>query len=89
MRLSTLKGEVLADGVLVQTVAGEQVTQRATFLQGRLPSRGNRRLHPAGPLPRVSDHLVQQGPTFPREVDLRIDGATAPADLAKGSLSRC
>ena len=87
LRLSTLKGEVLAEGVLVQTVSGTEVTQRATFTfkDGSVheetvvfTQQGHFRV--------ISDHLVQKGAAFPRAVDLRIDGATAPVDLANGVL---
>jgi hypothetical protein len=85
--LSTLTGERLADGELVQRVDGSRVTTRVTFpfADGSLHEETvvfTQQRH----FRVISDHLIQKGPAFPRAVDLRIDGATAPADLANGVL---
>lgn len=87
LRLTTLTGEVLADGVLAQTVSGIEVTQRATFtFKDGSVHEETVVFTQQGYFRMVSDHLVQQGPAFPRAVDLRIDGAKAPADIANGVL---
>ncbi|HKD17015.1 MAG TPA: hypothetical protein VKG23_04025 [Thermoanaerobaculia bacterium] len=72
--LRTLEGAHLADGDLIQTAHGEQVTSRMVlrFLDGSLSDetvvfsqRGHFRL--------LSDHLVQKGPSFPVPLEASID----------------
>ncbi len=72
--LSTLAGERLADGDLIQTVNGDRVTSRLVFRfkDGSLhdetavfSQRGTFRL--------ISDHLVQRGKAFAREIEVSID----------------
>jgi hypothetical protein len=74
LSLKTLDGEPLADGDLLQTARGTQVTSRLVFhfKDGSLhdetavfSQRQQFRL--------ISDHLVQKGPTFPKPIDMRID----------------
>ena len=72
--LKTLDGTVLGNGDLVQDSHGDRVTSRMTlrFKDGSLQDETavftqNGRFH------LVSDHLVQRGPAFPNESDLRID----------------
>ena len=74
LTLTTLSGETLADGDLIQTTRGNRVTSRlvfhfrdgsvhdetAVFTQGR-----SFRL--------ISDHLVQKGPSFPHPLDATVD----------------
>jgi hypothetical protein len=75
--LRTTDGRTLADGDLIQTVRGARVTTRLVFRfkDGSLhddtavfDQRGQFRL--------VSDHLIQKGPTFPRPLDVSINGRT-------------
>ena len=73
--LRTLDGTHLADGDLIQTARGDQVTSRMVlrFADGSLQDetvvftqRGHFRL--------VSDRLVQKGPVFPVPLEASIDG---------------
>ena len=75
--LRTLDGTPLADGDLVQTSLGERVTTRLAFhfKDGSIheetavySQRQRFRL--------ITDHLVQKGPTFPRPLDMSIDGSS-------------
>jgi len=75
--LRSLKGEMLADGDVIQVARGNRVTtqlvfhfkdgsihdETATFSQDR-----TFRL--------VSDHLIQKGPSFPHPMEVAINGAT-------------
>jgi hypothetical protein len=72
--LRTMEGTLLADGDLLQTARGTQVTSRLVFRfkDGSLhdetaiySQRQQFRL--------ISDHLVQKGPSFPQPIDLTID----------------
>lgn len=73
--LRTLDGETLAVGDLIQTTRGNRVTSRLVFhfQDGSLhdetvvfSQRGTFRL--------VSDRLVQKGPSFPKPLDVSVDG---------------
>lgn len=72
--LRELDGTTLASGDLIQTAQGDRVTARIVFhfKDGSLheetavfSQRGRFRL--------ISDHLVQRGATFPRQLDMKID----------------
>jgi hypothetical protein len=74
--LTTMDGSHLADGDLMQTVDDDRVTSHIVFHfdDGSLhdetavfSERGHFRF--------VSDHLVQKGPAFPRDLDLTIDAS--------------
>jgi len=74
--LRTLDGTLLADGDLIQTAVGARVTTRLVFRfkdgsihdETAVYSQHQRfRL--------ITNHLVQKGPTFPRSLDMTIDGA--------------
>src|SRR4029077_16898632 len=74
LSLTTARGEVLADGDLIEVVRGDRVTSRLTFhfKDGSLDEettvftqRGVFRL--------VSDHHIQRGPYFPHALDMTID----------------
>jgi hypothetical protein len=74
LALRTLEGTPLADGDLMQTARGTQVTSRLVFhfKDGSLheetavfTQRQQFRL--------LSDHLVQKGPSFPQPIDMTID----------------
>ena len=72
--LRTLDGTTIADGDLVQTAAGNTVTTRLTFrfkdgsLYDETTVYTQRRVFRL-----VSDHLVQKGPSFKMEIEVRID----------------
>jgi hypothetical protein len=80
LTLSTLAGETLADGDLIQTTRGNRVTSRlvfhfrdgslhdetAVFTQGRA-------------FRLLSDHLVQKGPSFPHPLDATVDATRGHA----------
>ena len=74
LTLQTLEGAPLADGDLIQTAKGDEVTSRMVlhFRDGSLQDetavfRQRGRFH------LVSDHLVQKGPAFPTALDVVID----------------
>jgi hypothetical protein len=80
LALRSETGELLADGALLQTPRGDQVTSRLVFhfRDGSLydettvfSQRGTFRL--------LKDHLVQKGPSFPTSLD-------ASFEVAKGSV---
>jgi hypothetical protein len=66
---------VLADGDLIQTVRGSRVTARLVFRfkDGSLHD-DTAVFEQARRFRLVSDHLIQKGPTFPRPLDMSIDG---------------
>lgn len=75
--LKSLDGKVIAHGDLIQTSQNDRVTSRLVFhfLDGSLQDetsvytqKGRFRL--------VSDHLVQRGPAFPTEMDVKVDAGT-------------
>jgi len=75
LALSTLEGERLANGDLIQSARGDRVTSRLVFhfKDGSVhdetavfSQRGTFRL--------LSDHLVQKGPAFPHPMEVSIDG---------------
>jgi hypothetical protein len=75
--LRTLQGKDVADGDLTQFVRGDRVTRRLVFhfKDGSIndetvvfSQRGSFRL--------LSDRLIQKGPTFPRPMDVTIDGVS-------------
>jgi hypothetical protein len=78
--LQTLDGNTIADGDLIQTVKGTRVTDHLVFhfKDGSLydetfvyTQRGTFRL--------LSDHLVQKGPAFKRQMETTLDAATGQA----------
>jgi hypothetical protein len=80
--LRTLDGALLANGELTQVTRGSRVTTRVTFRfkDGSLHDEtvvfsqdGRFRL--------LRDHLVQNGPTFPRAIDMSIDGASGEVSV--------
>jgi hypothetical protein len=75
LALRNLDGETLAVGDLIQTTRGHRVTTRLVFhfQDGSVhdetvvfSQRGSFRL--------ISDHLVQKGPSFPKPMDVSVDG---------------
>jgi len=80
--LRTLEGRTLADGDLVQVARGAQITARVTFRfrdgslhdeTGVFTQREHFRL--------VSYRLVQKGKSFPRPLEMSIDGGTGQVDV--------
>jgi hypothetical protein len=81
--LRDLNGTILANGDLLQTSKGDRVTSRVVFhfKDGSLhdetavfSQRGHFRL--------LSDHLIQRGPAFPRQLDMKIDGSSRTVTIA-------
>ena len=74
LALRTVEGTPLADGDLLQTARGTQVTSRLVFhfkdgsLHDETAVFSQRQLFRL-----VSDHLVQRGPSFPQPIDMTID----------------
>jgi hypothetical protein len=77
LALCTTDGAIVADGELIQTTHGNEVTSRLVFrfkdgsLQDEaavFSQRGHFRL--------LADHLVQKGPAFKRPMDVSINGST-------------
>jgi hypothetical protein len=75
--LRTLDGTPLADGDLIQAARGDRVTSRLVFrfkdgsLHDETAVYSQRRRFRL-----ISDHLVQRGPTFPRSLEMSVDGST-------------
>jgi hypothetical protein len=74
--LRALDGTSLADGDLIQTSRGDRVTTRLVFRfkDGSIHDETavySQRQH----FRLISDHVVQKGPTFPRPLDMSIDGS--------------
>ena len=74
--------EVLAEGELLQTSAGDRVTSELVFhfKDGSLhdetavfTERGKFRL--------ISDHLVQKGPSFKRQMEMTVDAGSGQVDV--------
>lgn len=78
LTLRTLAGERLADGDLVQTARGDQVTARMLlrFRDGSLEEETTV-FSQRGHFALVQYHLVQRGRAFPEPVDVTIDVAKA------------
>jgi hypothetical protein len=81
--LRELDGTILANGDLLQTSKGDRVTSRVVFhfKDGSLhdetavfSQRGHFRL--------LSNHLVQRGAAFPRQLDMKIDGSSRTVTIA-------
>jgi hypothetical protein len=82
LTLSTLDGEIIANGDLLQLAHGERVTNHLTFhfkdgsLQDETTIFSQRDYFRL-----VSYHLMQKGPTFPRTMDLSIVAATGQVNV--------
>jgi hypothetical protein len=83
LKLSSLEGKPLADGDLIQTARGDQVTTRVVlqFRDGSLHDETvvfSQRSH----FRMVRDHLVQKGPSFPRALDALVDAENGQVRFA-------
>jgi hypothetical protein len=76
--LSTLEGEPLADGDLIQLAVGDRVTSHLVFrfkdgsVHDETVVFSQRRVFRL-----LQDHIVQKGPAFPHPVDVAIDASTS------------
>ena len=72
--LTTLDGTAIADGSLAQTVEGERVTAHLVFHFNDGSAHDETTVFTEREVFRlVSDHVVQNGPSFPPALDLSID----------------
>jgi hypothetical protein len=80
LSVRTLQDAPVADGSVTQEVSGDRITNETTY---RFRD-GSRQVETVvytqrGQFRVLSDHLVQQGPTFPYPVDLTVDALTGNA----------
>ena len=82
LTLSSLDGEAIANGDLQQVAHGSRVTSRLVFhfKDGSLQDETTV-FSQSGHFRLVSDHLVQKGPAFKRQMDLSVNGATGEATV--------
>jgi hypothetical protein len=74
LTLSTLAGETLADGDLIQTTRGNRVTSRLVFHFRDGSVHDETAVFSQGRTFRLlRDHLVQKGPSFPHPLDATVD----------------
>jgi len=72
----SVDGQLLASGDSIQTVTGDRVSSQLTlhFKDGSLHEETTEFSQEAA-FRLISDHLIQEGPSFPKRVDARIDVA--------------
>jgi hypothetical protein len=77
LTLRTLDGAIIADGDVTQASHGSRVTSRVVFhfKDGSLQDETTV-FSQSGHFHLLSDHLIQKGPTFKRQVDLSINGSS-------------
>jgi hypothetical protein len=76
LKLSTTDGTQLADGDLLQTAQGTQVTSRLVFrFKDKSTHEETSVYSQQGRFRLVSYHLNQKGPSFPRTLDMTIDAS--------------
>ena len=76
LKLSAIDGTPLADGDLLQTAQGTRVTSRLIFRFKDKSTHAETSVYSQqGQFRLVSYHLSQQGPSFPRTLDMTIDQA--------------
>jgi hypothetical protein len=80
VHLTSEGGAVLADGDLEQTARGGRVTSRLIFRfrDGSVQDESTTFLQ-SGHFRLLTDHLVQKGPMFKRQMDLQVNGSTGMA----------
>ena len=73
----SVDGQLLASGDSIQTVTGDRVSSQLTlhFKDGSLHEETTE-FSQGGVFRLVSDHLRQEGPSFPKPIDTHIDVAT-------------
>ena len=77
LALRTLSGETIADGDLIQTSKGGQVTTRLVFRFRDGSLHDETTVFTQDRVFRVlRDHLVQRGPSFETPMDVTVDGTT-------------
>ena len=75
--LRALDGTSLANGDLIQTSRGDRVTTRLVFRFKNGSIHDETAVYSQRQRFRlISDHVVQKGPTFPRPLDMSIDGSS-------------
>lgn len=80
LTLKTLEGKMLADGDLIQNVRGDRVTSRLWFRFRDGSTHDETVVYAQQPRFRlITDRLVQKGPSFPRTLDMSLDGASGRA----------
>jgi hypothetical protein len=80
--LRTLDGTPLADGDLIQTARGDQVTARLTFHFKDGSTHDETAVFSQRQRFQLSsDHLVQEGPAFPQPLDLSIDATSGQVSI--------
>jgi hypothetical protein len=80
LTLSTLSGDTLADGDLIQTTRGNRVTSRLVFHFHDGSVQDETAVFTQGRTFRLlSDHLVQKGPSFPHPIDATVDATRGHA----------
>lgn len=87
--LRSQQGKILASGELIQTIEGERVTTETVFhfRDGSVHDEvtvfsQNSDFH------LISDHLRQQGPSFPKPIDVSIDVASGNVEISAGKDSK-
>lgn len=80
LSLSSLDGAVIANGDLEQSARGSRVTSRLTFhfKDGSLQQETTV-FSQSGHFRVLSDHLIQKGPAFKRQMDLTVNGTSGEA----------
>lgn len=80
LTLSSLNGDVVANGDLEQVAHGSRVTSRLVFhfKDGSVQDETTV-FSQSGHFRMLSDHLVQKGATFKRQMDLLVNGSTGEA----------
>jgi hypothetical protein len=85
LTLRTFEGAAIADGELMQSSRGGATTTRLVFhfKDGSLQDETTV-FSQKGTFHVISDHMVQKGPTFKRQVDLMVNGSTGQATARYG-----
>jgi hypothetical protein len=77
LALRTLDGETIADGDLIQTAHGDNVTSRLVFRFRDGSLHDDTAVFSQGSTFRlISEHLIQKGPAFKHPMDVTVDGGT-------------
>lgn len=80
LALTSVEGEAVANGDLEQVARGSRVTSRLVFhFKDGSVQEETTVFSQTGHFRLLSDHLVQKGPSFKRQMDLTINGSTGEA----------